>query len=113
MTEFGGPEPYKGRPHTRAMQQFRDQMAGQRPKTQLVVARHHVAFEEWCHNHNLNWADRSLVRYVQSWTDFRGYSHATAELVVLDGWAEGKNDYDIVNLQHEINEFRKRERNNG
>lgn len=110
MTEFGGAEEYKGRPHTRDMQQFRDQLKGEKPKIQLVVAPHHVVFKDWCHKQNLNWANRRLVRYMQRWTDFRGFSPENAELVVLPRWSEGKSDYDIANIQHEITEFRRRER---
>lgn len=109
MTEFGGPEKFKGRPHTRDMERFRAELAGQRPKVQLVVAPHHVAFEEWCHERNLNWSDRKVAKYVQSWIDFRGYSPEHAELTVLPGWTHGKTDYDIANMEYEINRFRIRE----
>lgn len=112
MTEFGGDETHLRR-RSVPDQRWREELKGERPKVQLVVAPHRVAFEEWCHSRNLNWADRKVVKYVQSWTDLRGYSPDDAELVVLPRWSEGKTDYDIANMEHEITGFRRREGNRG
>ena len=56
----------------------------QRPKTQLIVAKHHQCFLNYCWKMHLGPRTR-LVRYIHEVSQLRGYHDKNAEIIIVCG----------------------------